>query len=182
MKEKGYNECISTDDSLLRKDAAHVRDAGKRLFSGVAKQHLSSSRRGTILPLSERRTTGQLESWSYSHMHQTDPKVRQQTAVALGNMPISTIPAERRFYLSSTTGNAHHNTPRQLQIRSRLWHDVSDQSQIVGIMGTLWGEAMLDINRVFYMTSSACLRSHRPDGRRCPIVAGRRSSLASIPT
>lgn len=28
----------------------------------------------------------------------------------------------------------------------------SDQSQIVGIMGTLWGEAMLDINRVFYMT------------------------------
>ena len=54
----------------------------------------------------------------------------------------------------------------------------SQQAHIAGVNGTLWAEAMPDINRVTYMTYPAAWHLPKPDGHRWNIAIGNHSRNA----
>ena len=61
-------------------------------------------------------------------------------------------------------GNAGNYTRNMLSVDPGYGKPAAEQAHILGVIGTLWGEAIKDINRVTYMTYPRGLALAKQDG------------------
>jgi len=153
MKEKGYTNASQLMIPFFEKMLQYVRDAGKTPILWCEPNNIYPPADDYLFPYPK---DVQLVSWR-AGLTPTCIKLTQKSGnkllLAPGEYAYLDYPQLKGDLPEFNNWGMPITTLRDsYKFDPGYGMTFSDQSQIVGIMGTLWGEAMLDINRVFYMT------------------------------